>query len=168
VRAVAEPLSRLGLPALSRPAPLVAPFSRRIDTGGVPARSPGRGNQRAVTRAENRWFSGQPRGVTVVAGTAEAPRETPRGSPALAEGFPRIAFSLQESSLGAMFSGWWVRRGASAFSSPAQSSKPSQRHGRTRVELKFTGRSGRHASVFFFPQGFCDESRQDSGCLWLR
>ena len=58
-------------------------------------------------------------------------------------------------------------QGSQRFSSAAQSSKPSQRHGRTRVELKCTRRSGRHASVFF-PQGFCEEPRQDSGCLWLR
>ena len=90
----------------------------------------------------------------------------PSGVPCLGRGISEDRMSLKRV-LGPRF--WlvgaqWSQR---CFSSAAQSSKPSQRRGRTRVELKCTRRSGRHASVFF-PQGFCDEPRQDSGCLWLR
>ena len=74
---------------------------------------------------ESRWFSVHSLGVRQwFAGTAEAPREAPWGPSALVEGFPRIAFPLQESCWVPCF--WLVgAQGSQRFSSAAQSSKPS-------------------------------------------
>ena len=99
----------------------------------------------------------------------------PSGAPCLGRGISEDRMSLKRV-LGPRF--WlvgaqWSQR---CFSSAAQSSKPSQRHGRTRVELRFTKRSVRHASVFF-PQGrvtgegktadlFCSDSRAVGAAPW--
>jgi hypothetical protein len=92
----------------------------------------------------SRWFSVHGLGVRRwFAGTAEALRKAPWGPLPWLRGFR--GSHPPQGSCWAMLCLVGAQGSQRFFSSPAQSSKPSWRHGRTRVELEFTKRSEGHA-----------------------
>ena len=141
MRAVVDPLSRLGLPALSRPAPAVVPFFPFEMTGG--SWPPVRESRRAGGAGPGRRAAALCLVlgcVVAVAGIAEVLWEVP-GRPLLLAGnlFEECMCGEQSPGFAShsighplragwpVPSGWSTRRVASLFFLPARWLKPSQR-----------------------------------------